>query len=97
MVYDIFNKCDCVVEINIPGNLRIFKIHNQKKELISNEEIDLMYISAIIRTMYGRNMVWGKSYNLFRSSKNVLDEYRSFLSVFLKVIQKNDIFISDDF
>lgn len=56
-----------------------------------------MYISAIMRTMFEKNIVWGKSYNLFRSSKNVLDQYKSFLNVFIKIIQKNDIYISDDF
>ena len=97
IVYDIFSKSDCVIEINIPGNLRIYKVHNQKKELISNEEINFMYISAIIRAMYERNMSWGKSYSLFRSEKSVVEEFKTFLAVFLKIVEKNDIYISDDF
>ena len=31
IIYDIFTKSDCVIEINIPGNLRIYKMKNQKK------------------------------------------------------------------
>jgi len=36
MVYDLFSKSDLVVEINIPGNLRIYKVVNGQKELVSN-------------------------------------------------------------
>ena len=32
-----------------------------------------MYVSAIIRAMYEKNIMWGKSYNLFRSSKSVVE------------------------
>jgi hypothetical protein len=31
MIYDIYNKCDCVIEINMPGNMKIFKFLNNKK------------------------------------------------------------------
>lgn len=31
----------------------------------------MMYVSSILRSMYGKNIVWGKSYNLF-GSKNIL-------------------------
>lgn len=34
-VYDIYNKWDCVIEINIPGNLRIYKLVQGKKEIVS--------------------------------------------------------------
>ena len=65
---------------------------------ISNEEIDLMYISAIIRAMCPvNNMVWGKSYSLFRSGKNALEEYRAFLNIFVRVVLKKDLYISDDY
>ena len=31
MVWDMFNRVDVVIEINIPGNLRIYKLVNGKK------------------------------------------------------------------
>jgi hypothetical protein len=71
VIYEIFGKHDCVVEICIPGNFQIYKLVKLKKENISNEEINLMYISSVIRSMYVKNMVWGKCYNLF-GTKNML-------------------------
>lgn len=55
-----------------------------------------MYISSVIRAMYEKNLVWGKSYNLF-GAKNMLEEFKGFLNVFFRIAQKNDIYISDDF
>lgn len=71
-MYDIFNDNDCVVEISIPGNFQIYKLKTNKKELISNNEIDSMYVSSVLRAMYGKCMVWGKVYNLF-GTKNIIE------------------------
>lgn len=48
----MYNKWDCVVEINIPGNLKIYKLVQGKKEIVSSEEIDLMYVSSVLRSFY---------------------------------------------
>lgn len=61
-----------VVEINIPGNLKIYKLVNDKKELVSNEEIDLMYLSSVFRSMYQVNLPWGRYYHLFHDSKDYI-------------------------
>jgi hypothetical protein len=37
MIYDLYNRNDVVIEINIPGNLKIYKLQNGKKELVNNE------------------------------------------------------------
>lgn len=71
IVYDIFNENDSVVQISIPGNFQIYKFKNNKKQLISNSEIDSMYVSSVLRAMHGKCIVWGKVYNLF-GSKNVI-------------------------
>lgn len=55
-----------------------------------------MYVSAVVRAMYQRNISWGRCYNLFQAP-SMIDEFRSFLHVFLKVAHHKDIFISDDF
>lgn len=55
-----------------------------------------MYVSSTIRSMVDKNLVWGKSYNLF-GYKNVLEEYREFLVVFFRVVEKQDVYISEDF
>lgn len=36
MIFDLFSRCDMVIEINIPGNLKIYKLLNGKKELVNN-------------------------------------------------------------
>jgi hypothetical protein len=72
MIFDLFSKCDMVIEINIPGNLRIYKVLNSKKELVNNEEMDLMYLSSVFRTMYTTNLPWGRYFHLFHDSKNYI-------------------------
>lgn len=96
MIYDVFKKTDCVIEINIPGNFQIYKIINSKKELISNMEMEMMYLSSVLRAMQGKNIAWGRIYCLFKA-KNILDEFKSFMDIFLRVIEHNDFYISDDF
>lgn len=72
MIFDLFSRCDMVIEINIPGNLRIYKVLNSKKELVNNEEMDLMYLSSAFRTMYATNLPWGRYFHLFHDSKNYI-------------------------
>lgn len=64
VIYDIFEQIDIAVEVNIPGALKIFKISNLK-ELVSSEQLDRVYLSSILRSMYGLNMTWGKYFKLF--------------------------------
>lgn len=55
-----------------------------------------MYVSSTIRSMYEKHMVWGRCYNLF-GCKGILEEYKAFLHVFFRVIEKIDINISEDY
>lgn len=55
-----------------------------------------MYVSSTIRSMYEKHMVWGRCYNLF-GCKGILEEYKAFLHVFFRVIEKIDINICEDY
>lgn len=91
VVYDLFSKWDVVIEINIPGNLRLYRVAQGRKELLSNEEIDLMYLSGVFRSMYQTNLPWGCSYLLFHDAKNYLGELRNFFSILFNVLLTRDI------
>lgn len=47
----MFEKYDAMIEVNLPGSLRIFKT-NENKEILSNDLIDSMYASSLLRTFY---------------------------------------------
>ena len=96
-MYDIYNKWDCVIEISIPGNLKIYKLVQGKKEIVSSEEIDLMYVSSVMRSLYEKNLVWGRYYEVFRDPKDNVTEFNNFLKIFFRVVLKHEIFISEDF
>lgn len=66
VVYDIFEGVDIAIEVNIPGALKMFKI-SPLKELLSAEQLERVYLSSVLRSMYGLNMVWGKYFKLFDS------------------------------
>ena len=61
-----------MIEVNIPGTLKILKILNGKMEVMSSIEIDLMYVSSVLRSMYEKNMHWGRYYELFKDGKNLI-------------------------
>ena len=62
---------------------------------MSNDEIDTMYVSSMLRGMWGKNILWGRSFDLF--SRDALEEFRTFLNVFLKVVADHDISLGLDF
>ena len=80
-----------VIEINIPGNLKIYKWEGGKKELVSNEEMDLMYLSSAFRTMYQTNLPWGRAFILFHDSKNYLEEFTNFFTIAFRSLLRRDI------
>jgi hypothetical protein len=51
-VFDVFEREDCVVEINMPGSLKIFRMGDNNKEVLLNDSIDSMYVSSVLRTIY---------------------------------------------
>jgi tetratricopeptide (TPR) repeat protein len=96
-IYDLFGRSDVVIEINIPGNLRIYRLLHAKKELVSNEEIDLMYLSSAFRTMYQHNLPWGRSYLLFHDAKHYLQELAAFLGIAFRSLLARDIHLGPEY
>lgn len=70
LVYDLFNRSDVVIEISIPGNLRIWRNAANKKELVGTEDMDLAYLSSCLRAMQPTNLPWGRYYHLFHDAKD---------------------------
>jgi hypothetical protein len=68
----------------MPGSLKIFKT-GDNKEILLNDSIDSMYVSSILRTIYEKNIDWGRYYELFTSDKPI-DQFRSFMQVFFKIV-----------
>lgn len=94
VLYDFFEKYDAMVEINMPGSLKIFKT-SDSKEILSNNCIDSMYVSSVLRTMYEKNLEWGRYYELFTGDKPI-EEFKSFMEGLIKImVQGRDIYISD--
>jgi hypothetical protein len=48
-----------------------------------------MYVSSVLRTLYEKNLVWGRYYEPFKDPKDCLGEFNSFLKIFLKVALKH--------
>ena len=46
--------------------------------------------------MYAKNIAWGRVFCLFKT-KSILEEFKAFMDVFLRVIENNDFYINDDF
>lgn len=96
VVYDMFEKYDAMIEVNLPGSLKIFKT-NDNKEILSNDLIDSMYVSSLLRTFYEKNLVWGRYYDPFSTDKPI-EEFKSFLHVFVRLIANNkDIFVNEEY
>lgn len=97
VIFDLFSRCDVVIEINIPGNLRIYKVVSGKKELVNNEEMDLMYLSSLFRAMHPHNLPWGRAYLPFHDSKNYLQELTNFYTILFRSTLKKDINVGPEF
>ena len=95
VIYDFFEEVDVAFEVNIPGALKISKV-TSLKELLSSEQLDRVYVSSMIRSLYGLNMVWGKYFKPF-DSDNPVEEFKAFLAVLVKNSQLKKIYISDSF
>ena len=62
---------------------------------MTNEEIESMYVSSIMRGMWQKNILWGKYYDLFANEG--LEEFKAFLKTFVKVVAKKDFYLGEDF
>ncbi len=56
-----------------------------------------MYVSSMMRSLYEKNLVWGRYYEIFKDPKDNLNEFICFLKIFFRVVLKHEIFISEDF
>jgi hypothetical protein len=53
-----------------------------------------MYVSSILRTIYERNIEWGRYYELFTNDKPI-DQFKAFMHVFVKLVAQKDLYIND--
>lgn len=56
-----------------------------------------MYVSSMMRSLYEKNLVWGRYYETFKDPKDNLNEFTTFLKIFMRSILKHEFFISEDF
>lgn len=55
-----------------------------------------MYVSSVLRTVYERNIEWGRYYELFASDKPI-EQFKAFLQCFFRLVQQHELYLNDEY